>query len=114
MQESEFSSLFANTVFSVYLFSVRNPEAVELGDKPNLQQLGPFVFRENLERVNEVFHKNGTVSYETKKIWFYIPEESLPLSTMVTTVNVPIVAAAEFARGKWFQVLTFIKKTTLV
>ena len=57
-----------------------------------------------MERINEVFHSNGTVSYDTKKLWFFLEEESASLESPVTTVDVPILAAAEFVRGNWFQV----------
>jgi len=91
------------TKIKIYLFSVKNPIDVENGAKPFLEQIGPFTYREELERVNEVFHPNGSVSYESKKIWFYLSEESVNLDTIICTVNVPIVAAAEFARGNWIQ-----------
>ena len=66
------------------------------------------------------------MSYETRKLWHYIPEESLPLDTQVsfnfqqcfprsflfhcllldqvTSVDVPALATAEFARGDWLKV----------
>ena len=33
--------------------------------------------------LNFCFQDGSYVSYETRKIWHYIPEESLPLETMV-------------------------------
>merc|ERR1712241_75883 len=91
------------TTLRVFLFSVENPTEVERGEKPKLEQVGPFVYNEQLERINEVFHSNGTVSYDTKKLWFFLEEESASLESPVTTVDVPILAAAEFVRGNWFQ-----------
>jgi len=91
------------TKIKIYLFSVKNPVEVENGEKPDLEEVGPFTYREELERVDEVFHTNGSVSFRTKKNWFLLPEESLSTNTMVTSVNVPILAAAEFARGNWMQ-----------
>ena len=59
---------------------------------------------EQLERINEIFHSNGTVSYDTKKTWFFLEEESVSLESPVTTVDIPTLAASEYARGNWFQV----------
>ena len=81
-----------------------NPSEVEDGAKPRLEQVGPFVYNEEVERINEVFHSNGTVSYDTKKLWYFLPEESLSLETMVSTIDIPTLAAGEFARGSWTQV----------
>ena len=39
----------------IYLFSVRNPREVENNGKPHLEEVGPFTYTEELERVNEVF-----------------------------------------------------------
>jgi len=102
------------TKIKIYLFSVKNPIDVENGAKPFLEQIGPFTYREELERVNEVFHPNGSVSYESKKIWFYLSEESVNLDTIICTVNVPIVAAAEFARGNWIQLNSSCHQLNLI
>ena len=40
-----------------------------LGKMPK-DELHEIFSREDLERVNEEFHENGTVSYETKKVSF--------------------------------------------
>ena len=63
-----------------------------------------FCSKEQLERINEIFHSNGTVSYDTKKLWYFLEDESVSLESQVNTVDVPTLAAAEFARGNWFQV----------
>ena len=44
------------------------------------------------------------MSYDTKKLWYFLEDESVSLESPVTTVDVPILAAGEFARGNWFQV----------
>ena len=38
----------------MYLFSVTNPREVEAGAQPHLEQVGPFTYSEQVERVNEV------------------------------------------------------------
>ena len=76
---------------------------MEDGKKPALTQMGPFTYREETERVEEIFHDNGTVSYKTRKFWYFIEEESLDLDTMICTIDIPVVAGAEYARGSWFN-----------
>jgi len=89
------------TKLKIYFFSINNPIEVENGSKPDLEQVGPFTYREETERVEEVFHENGTVSYRTRKFWYFLDKESLDLETMICTVDVPVLASAEFARGSW-------------
>ena len=88
----------------VYLFSVTNPLEVEGGGKPHLTQVGPFTYSEQVERVGEVFHADGSVSYQTRRTWHHLPGQSLPLDTPVTSLDVPMLAAAEAARGDWWMV----------
>ena len=42
------------TFLRMYLFSVTNPREVEAGAQPHLEQVGPFTYSEQVERVNEV------------------------------------------------------------
>ena len=95
-----------NNDFRMYLFSVKNPHEVENNQEPDLEEVGPFSYLEQTERVNEVFSevalwmalglstgawhysnlKDGSsVTYETRKMWHYLPEESLPLDTTVSS-----------------------------
>ena len=47
-----------------------------------------------------MWHNNGTVSFAREKYWYFERTLSVgPLSDTIITVNVPVVAAAEFARG---------------
>ena len=50
------------------------------------------------------WHPNGTVTYRRMKHWYFEREMSVgPLSDVVTTINVPVVGSAEFARGNYFM-----------
>ena len=84
------------TYTTMYLWNVTNAEAVkEWGVKPNLHEVGPFVFEETVEKVNiSHFHDNGTVSYTRKRFWYYIPEFSVgSLEDNVTMVNFPVMVS---------------------
>ena len=71
--------------------------------KPDLEEVGPFTYTEQVERVNEKFD-GGHVTFETKKTWMYVENESLPLDTKITSIDVPLLAASEAVRGNFWQV----------
>lgn len=92
----------------VFIFNVTNPdEFLNHGEKPKLNEVGPFVYREDMEKVNIKFHDNGTVSFQHRKILEFVPELSIadpetkfvvpniPLLTLTTQANSlkPIVKA---------------------
>jgi len=101
---SAFKKSSVPTKIRFYLWSVENPEEVEAGHKPSLKQVGPFVYREELERVEDEFSKDmNTISFKTKKVWYPIASESESLEANVTTLDMPQFAAGESARGSVFQ-----------
>lgn len=52
----------------IYIYNVTNADDfLNNGDKPNLQELGPYVYLETWEKVNIKFNSNGTVTYNVKK-----------------------------------------------
>ena len=55
-----------------------------------MKEIGPFTYQEETERVEEVFHDNGTVSYKTQKHWYFLREESVSLDTIISTLDVPV------------------------
>ena len=62
---------------------------------------GPSMVAEMTGRKGRVVSddKTGEFRYESRST-----DESVSLDSQVTTVDVPTLAAAEFARGNWFQV----------
>ncbi|XP_066990954.2 scavenger receptor class B member 1 [Anabrus simplex] len=79
----------------VYIFNVTNAEAfLNSGEKPKLVEVGPFVYREDMEKVNIVFHDNGTVSYSHKKILQFVPEMSADPTQKMTVPNIPLLTLA--------------------
>lgn len=82
-----------------YFFNLTNPEDVYDLKKPILEELGPYTFREERKKVNITWNENGTVSYRQIKRWYYQPDKSVGyLNDTITTLNVPMVAAA--TKGK--------------
>ena len=63
-----------------------------------------ILVREIQKKVDLQWHSNGTITYKRVKHWFFEREMSVgDLSDVVTTINVPVVAFAEFARGNFFM-----------
>ena len=55
----------------VYFFSMLNAEAfTELGERPVLEERGPYTFRQVEKKVNIVWHEDNTLSYQRKKYWW--------------------------------------------
>ncbi|KAK3857753.1 hypothetical protein Pcinc_036012 [Petrolisthes cinctipes] len=82
----------------IYFFNVSNKEEFQLGDKPVLQEVGPYCYREHWEKVNITFHDNGTVSYETQKHYYFERSKSVGSEDdIITTLNIPMMTAV----SKW-------------
>ncbi|KAM7356549.1 scavenger receptor class B member debris buster isoform 1-T2 [Cochliomyia hominivorax] len=75
----------------VYIYNVTNPDGFLQGEKPKLQEVGPFVYREDMQKVNVKFHDNFTVSYQHKKILEFVPELSIDKNTQIITPNIPLL-----------------------
>lgn len=95
----------------VYIFNVTNPETfLNYGEKPRLQEIGPFVYREDMEKENVHFHNNGTVSFQHKKYLHFVPELSANKDEKITVPNIPLLALA--AQSNTFGY--FVQKTMSV
>ncbi|XP_022698100.1 lysosome membrane protein 2-like isoform X1 [Varroa jacobsoni] len=80
----------------VYFFNITNPVEVQLGDKPILNELGPYTWRIYMEKFDIKFHENSTLSYREKKWYQFLREESIGgYNDIITTVNVPYAAVAQ-------------------
>ncbi|EFN79837.1 Scavenger receptor class B member 1 [Harpegnathos saltator] len=84
----------------MYIFNVSNTEAfLQYNERPKLQEVGPFVFREDMEKVNIVFHNNGTVSYQHKKILHFVPEMSENKNIKVIIPNIPLLTVSAMTKN---------------
>lgn len=54
--------------------------------------------REDMEKVNIVFHDNDTVSYQHKKVLQFVPEMSLDKNLRIVTPNIPLLVSAQRVR----------------
>ena len=71
----------------IYIFNVTNANDVaKHGAKPQLDEVGPYVFEEYHHKFDEIWNKNGTVTYKQENKWLPISNN---LDEKVTIVNVP-------------------------
>ncbi|ALC40170.1 ninaD, partial [Drosophila busckii] len=87
---------------NMYLWNWTNAAEVALkGVKPNFQQLGPYVYREERVKKDIVWHENKTVTFKPTRTWHW--EEAMSggkQSDLVTVPHLPSIAAAETMRNK--------------
>jgi hypothetical protein len=58
----------------VYIYNVTNAdEFLNNGEKPTLQELGPYVYKQHWEKVDIKFNDNATVTYKVKKTFIFVP-----------------------------------------
>nr|WVD93741.1 sensory neuron membrane protein 1b [Graphosoma rubrolineatum] len=58
--------------FRIYIFNVTNPEEVHTGQKPKMQEVGPYFFDEWKEKVNlEDDPAEDTVSFNQRTAWVF-------------------------------------------
>ncbi|XP_067010074.2 protein croquemort [Anabrus simplex] len=90
-----------------YFFNWTNPEDIRKpGTKPNLVQMGPYVFTEVHEKVNLTWNPNNTISYKQIRRWYFDAERSNgSLDDEVTTLNVVALTAAFVSRDWSFYLL---------
>nr|WNX29034.1 sensory neuron membrane protein 2 [Odontotermes formosanus] len=63
--------------FKIYLFNVTNPMDVQKGATPVVQEVGPYCYKEDKEKVNIVDHEDDdTVSFNLKDTWYFNKDES--------------------------------------
>lgn len=63
-----------NPQMHVYIYNVTNADDfLNNGDKPALQELGPYVYVERWEKVEVKFNNNDTVSYKMRKEFTFSP-----------------------------------------
>ncbi|CAG4987867.1 unnamed protein product [Parnassius apollo] len=109
--------------FKVYIFNVTNPDEVINGEKPNLAEIGPYVYKEYREKTILGYGENDTVQYMLKKSFVFDAQASGTLTEhdeltvinltymgVLLTVNtmMPAIAGAvNKALGSFFGNVTY-------
>lgn len=88
-----------------YMFSMVNgDDYIKNNAKPIIEEKGPYTFRETQQKVNLVWHDDGTISYNRRKFWHFEPSMSAgPLTDTVISLNLPMVTAVNYARENFMM-----------
>uniref|UniRef100_A0A3B5MPV2 Scavenger receptor class B member 1 n=1 Tax=Xiphophorus couchianus TaxID=32473 RepID=A0A3B5MPV2_9TELE len=97
---------------SVYFFHVLNPEEILNGEKPMVEQRGPYVYRKQCRKENITFHPNSTVSYREYRRYFFEPSMSVGNESDVITIpNMLVLGAAVMLEDLPYALRLFISAT---
>ncbi|KAI2804845.1 hypothetical protein BLOT_003833 [Blomia tropicalis] len=78
-----------------YLFNITNPDQMLKGKKPVLEEIGPYVFRHEFEKIDINWNQeNDTVEYRQIKRWIFEPSMTeRSLDDEIYHANVPLMSA---------------------
>lgn len=80
---------------SVYFFHILNPKEILSGEKPMVEQRGPYVYRKRIQKDNITFHPNFTVSYKEYRQYHFEPSMSVGNESDVVMIpNMLVLGAA--------------------
>ncbi|KAK0176727.1 hypothetical protein PV328_000837 [Microctonus aethiopoides] len=87
-------------VYKIHIFNYTNVEDYETGKakKLKVEDTGPYIYRETLTRVNQVFHPNGSVSFQEKRSFQW--EGGSPDDEIIVVPNVPLLAALSIMKDR--------------
>ncbi|XP_026317403.1 scavenger receptor class B member 1 isoform X2 [Hyposmocoma kahamanoa] len=85
----------------VYVYNVTNAdEFLNNGSKPILDELGPYVYSEEWEKVNITDNENGTLSFQYKRMYTFQPHLSAgPDDDAVVVPNIPMLSATSQSKN---------------
>ncbi|GFO09155.1 scavenger receptor class b, member 2 [Plakobranchus ocellatus] len=88
--------------FQIFVFDMTNPKEVLKGQKPVVNQKGPYTYRERREKKDIKFYDNGTVSYREDQ-WFEFDREMSvgPEEDTFTNVNILMVTIMNLLRNEF-------------
>lgn len=105
----------------VHIFNYTNAEAIMRGETPQVVELGPYAFSEQMERVNVVFNPNGTVSFQEVRHIHPLPKESKGFyNDSIWVPNIPYLTTlaaaskADFGVQKLLSTVMLTVKTDLI
>ncbi|XP_033336946.2 protein croquemort [Megalopta genalis] len=81
----------------LYMFNLTNPKEFLIGkEKPQFEEMGPYVFRETDYKVKQTWNENNTITYQRKRVWHFNQTLSNgSLSDNVTNIN-PVAASVGY------------------
>nr|XP_060641560.1 scavenger receptor class B member 1 isoform X1 [Anolis sagrei ordinatus] len=97
---------------SIYLFEVLNPDNILRGEKPVVNQRGPYVYREYRVKENITFHDNDTLSFlEYRQFHFQADMSSGSESDYIVVPNMLVLGAAVMLEDLSFPMKLTVSST---
>ncbi|KAI4500901.1 hypothetical protein M0802_004112 [Mischocyttarus mexicanus] len=86
-------------VRNYYIYNYTNTDDFESGkaNKLKVQQLGPYIYRETLTRINTQIHENGTITYQEKRSYEW--EGGNPEDDVIIAPNILLLMVTSTARN---------------
>ena len=84
----------------IYYFNITNYEAIMMNKstKPILEEIGPYTWRERHYKDNiEWNDDNHTVTYQQRKIWEFLPDESRSLDDIIVNINIVALVRSDWS-----------------
>ncbi|XP_066991111.1 scavenger receptor class B member 1 [Anabrus simplex] len=93
-------------VLRVYIFNYTNMESFLAGEeKARVEEIGPYTYIEKLEKVNVVFNKNSTISFQESRSYEFVPEKSIGSELdEVVVPNIPLISAVSTMKDQFYLV----------
>nr|XP_045611051.1 scavenger receptor class B member 1-like isoform X2 [Procambarus clarkii] len=89
--------------YRVHVFNLTNPSQFMAGERPRVQELGPYVYLMKESKEEIAFHKNGSVTYRSRPMYFFQPHMSTGAEEdVIISVNIPFVNAADAVKDQGF------------
>ncbi|XP_049768055.1 lysosome membrane protein 2-like [Schistocerca cancellata] len=93
-------------LMKIYVLNYSNPQRLYEGKdlRPRVNEVGPYTYRMQLERVNVRLHPDNTVSYQEKRSFDFAPELSVgnPDLDKVVVPNIILITAVNELRELFF------------
>ncbi|ODM96304.1 Sensory neuron membrane protein 1 [Orchesella cincta] len=84
--------------YQLYVFNITNPDEVEKGGKPSLQQVGPYYFKEYRYKFDVSMNLDLSVNFVRNYTYTFDPNDSKgSANDMVNVINVPFVIFSTLA-----------------
>ncbi|CAL8141657.1 unnamed protein product [Orchesella dallaii] len=79
-----------------YMYNITNPDVVEAGGKPSLEEVGPYVYRETRRKFDVEKVSDSVLKYTVDRFWEFMPElsEGHEESDMFNVINIPMLILA--------------------
>ncbi|XP_046467566.1 sensory neuron membrane protein 2 isoform X1 [Neodiprion pinetum] len=85
-------------LYKIYFFNVSNPDDVQNGSQPIVEEIGPYVYKQYRTKIN-IAAADDVLSYYQHQLYEFDEEASAPLTEYddITVVNLPLMSIATVA-----------------